>query len=106
MTPGQAVMSRALKEYMGFLTSESVRIVAADPVTRLEALLVRCGGGRFIAPAQDIAHFIGIIEREAGDDCRGETGQFSDYVRDVSVPAGWTPTRGLSFDPTKGVGKP
>jgi len=43
---------------------------------RLELLLVRCGCGRFLCPAQDLDHFMGIIKKEG-----------SDYVRDVSLPA-------------------
>ena len=46
-------------------------------LSRLEPLLVRCGGCRFTAPAQDVAHLIEIIERDGAD-----------YVRDVSFPAG------------------
>jgi len=42
--------------------------------SRLQPLLVRCGSGRFSAPAQDVQHFITIIEREG-----------SDYIRDVSI---------------------
>ena len=45
-------------------------------VSRLEPVLVRCGGCRFTAPAQDVAHLIAIITRDG-----------TDYVRDVSFPA-------------------
>ena len=41
---------------------------------RLLPLLVRCGGCRFTAPAQDVAWLIKAVE-DAGD-----------YVRDVSLP--------------------
>jgi len=41
---------------------------------RLQMVLVRCGNGRFICPAQDVAHFIAIIEKEK-----------SDFVRDASL---------------------
>lgn len=58
-----------------FYTSDDVARIAANPATRLKPLLVRCGGGRFTAPAQDVAHFIELIEA---------TGR--DYVRDVSEP--------------------
>ena len=55
---------------------------------RLCQCVVRCGGGRFVTAAQDVAHFVKCVE--AG----------GDYVRDVSVspqeieraPA-WTPER-------------
>lgn len=83
-------MERARLDRMSFLTAEEVAEIAGDPETRLELLLVRCGGGRFLAPAQDVAHFIGIIEREATYRA-GEGGEGSDYIRDVSIPAGWSP---------------
>ena len=99
METGQEIMARASRERFGFLSSEEVAEIAADPETRLELLLVRCGCGRFLAPAQDVAHFIGIIEREAGDDMALESG--SDYVRDVSVPVGGA----ASFDPLMGLAR-
>ena len=95
MGNGQEIMGRATLERFGFLTDLEVAEIAADPETRLELLLVRCGGGRFLAPAQDVAHFIEIIERDA-ERCEAP-GEGSDYVRDVSVPAGGAP----SFDPVK-----
>lgn len=61
------------KLHHGFITSEMLpEIVKAN---RFERILVRCGGGRFIVPAQDADHFIQIITRER-----------SDYVRDLSFP--------------------
>lgn len=60
----------------GFVTKEDVAMIAACGATRLTMLLIRCGGGRFLAPAQDVDHFITAIEK-SGDD----------YVRDVSFPA-------------------
>lgn len=58
----------------GFVTeAELPHIIKLD---RLFPLLVRCGNGRFTAPAQDLAHFIQAITA-AGD-----------YVRDVSFPVG------------------
>jgi len=63
----------------GFVTETMLpHVIEAN---RLEPLLVRCGGGRFICPAQDVSHFIGLIER------KGITGEGGDYVRDVSFPA-------------------
>jgi hypothetical protein len=69
-------MQRANRECGGFLKEIDVAVIATDPTTRLCMLLVRCGGGRFLAPAQDVAHFIEAIEKSG-----------MDYVRDVSVPA-------------------
>lgn len=62
------------RAHYGFITKEELaRIVEID---RLFPLLVRCGGCRFTAPAQDVEKLIGYVEN-AGD-----------YVRDVSFPAG------------------
>ena len=80
---GELVISRCKREQHGFLKETDVQAIAADPKTRLTLLLVRCGGGRFLAPADQVQHFIGIIEREAGD----KIGPGSDYIRDVSIPA-------------------
>jgi hypothetical protein len=73
---GNAVIARCKRDNGGFVLDTDVALIAADPATRLQLLLVRCGGGRFLAPAQDVAHFIDIIE---------ENGR--DHVRDVSIPA-------------------
>lgn len=58
---------------MGFLVEhkDEELLIQED---RLQPVLVRCGGGRFSCPAQDLKHFIDIINKEG-----------SDYVRDVSV---------------------
>lgn len=56
----------------GFLNSENLK--ALVNIDRFCLVLVRCNGGRFLAPAQHVAHFIAIIERDNRD-----------YVRDVSV---------------------
>lgn len=82
---GAAVLERCQREQGGFLKDLDVALLAADDKTRLTLLLVRCGGGRFLAPAQDVAHFIGIIERDA--DAGKVHGHGGDYVRDVSIPA-------------------
>lgn len=79
--------TRAISDAMhngGFLKLDQIESIAAEPTTRLTPMLVRCGGGRFTCPAQNTLHFIGIIEAHAkafpGD---------SDYVRDVSLSAGF-----------------
>ena len=56
----------------GFLGKEDIPKVVAE--NRLEPCLVRCGGGRFTCPAQDVQHFVDIITAEG-----------SDYVRDVCL---------------------
>ena len=72
---GRDVLEVAVRLACGFLSAADIKVVAADPATRLYPLLVRCGGCRFTAPAQDITALIGYVT--AG----------GDYVRDVSVPA-------------------
>jgi len=74
---GPTALGVARTRYYGFLHADILAAVAADPATRFTLLLVRCGGGRFLAPAQDVPHFMAIIGHEE-----------SDYVRDVSLPAG------------------
>ena len=83
ITPAEKALQEARGRY-GFLTRANVEALAADPDHRLDAVLVRCGGGRFSCPAQDAEHFIALIT----DNPR------ADYVRDVSIPVG-----GGSFDP-------
>lgn len=73
----------------GFLTPAEVEGIAADRRTRLTLLLVRCGKCRFLAPAQDVAHLIALVEsghytgRDEGEGQRPE--EITDYVRDVSL---------------------
>lgn len=73
-TAARKILADAAVDTYGFITSDEdlATIARGLPATQL---LVRCGCGRFIAPAQDVAHFVEIIEREG-----------SDYVRDVSIP--------------------
>lgn len=65
---------KIMDECCGFLTTDQIKTIAETD--RLKKLLVRCGCGRFIAPAQDVMHFIEIIQREG-----------SEHVRDVSLLA-------------------
>ena len=62
-----------LRSTMGFLTTKEdlPRLVAED---RMQPVLVRCGAGRFVCPAQDVQHFVDIITKENRD-----------YVRDLCV---------------------
>ena len=66
----------------GFLTATDLEIIAHHD--RLRMVLVRCGNGRFLTPAQDAKHFMDIIKRDA--ESHGPTDVGSDYVRDVSLP--------------------
>lgn len=92
---GEEIIGRCKRENYGFLTESDVEGIAADPRTRLTLLLVRCGGGRFLAPADQLMHFVRIIERDAAAqsylDRKGvegpKAGPPSDYIRDISIPA-------------------
>ena len=68
-----------IKNRDGFLTEGDPQALANDPRTRLFPILVRCGGGRFTAPAAQVLHFVNIITTEG-----------SDYVRDLSLVADYT----------------
>jgi hypothetical protein len=63
-----------LRDRCGFLNEAEVARLAAHPLSRLWPLLVRCGGCRFIAGAQDVARLSGYVTLGG------------DYVRDVSFP--------------------
>lgn len=67
-------ISQKINDHYGFITSEDLPAVIAED--RLYPCLIRCGGGRLSCPAQDVDHFIAIIEAEG-----------SDYIRDVSLQA-------------------
>ena len=69
---GQLISEKILKDQRGFLKQDQVRALVNE--NRLMPVLVRCGGGRFSCPAQDVEHFIS---------CIGKSGM--DYVRDVSI---------------------
>jgi len=58
---------------MGFTTcvEDEQALLREDP---LQTVLVRCGGGRFVCPIQDLNHFRDIINKDGRD-----------YIRDVSV---------------------
>ncbi len=68
----EKLSKKLMAERFGFVTESEVPTLIAED--RLMLLLVRCGGGRFICPAQDVQHFIDIIKRDG-----------KDYVRDVSI---------------------
>jgi hypothetical protein len=70
----QALRARVIADRFGFVTAEDVAQLAAHPTSRLWQLLVRCGGCRFVAAAQDVAHLITAVEA------------IGDHVRDVAFP--------------------
>lgn len=65
-------IQKLLDEKYGYITDKDIPEIIKE--NRLQQVIVRCGSGRFICPAQDLQHFIGIIEREK-----------SEYIRDVSI---------------------
>ena len=79
MLPGTAkganmttTIQTVINEQHGFIKqSDLPGIIEQD---RLMPCVIRCGGGRFTCPAQDVEHFIAIIERDG-----------QDYIRDVSI---------------------
>lgn len=72
---------REIRQNGGFITEGNLADMTNDQETRLIPVLVRCGGGRFVCPAQNAKHFIEIIERDA------KANEDGDYIRDVSLPA-------------------
>uniref|UniRef100_A0A6M3KJW2 Uncharacterized protein n=1 Tax=viral metagenome TaxID=1070528 RepID=A0A6M3KJW2_9ZZZZ len=66
------LIEKLKREAAGFFSKEDLPEIVKE--NRLQPCLVRCGGGRFSCPAQDVDHFISIIERDK-----------EDYVRDVSL---------------------
>jgi len=67
-----SIIKKALDENMGFITDADLSEVIKE--NRMQLLLVRCGGGRFLVPAQDAKHFIDIVKRDG-----------TDHIRDVSI---------------------
>ncbi len=67
------IQQKVVKQH-GFVLSEDLpEIIEHD---RLTPILVRCGGKRFTAPAQDVEAMIDLVSRDG-----------KDYVRDASIPA-------------------
>jgi hypothetical protein len=74
-------IARTNKALSDKINSQGCCLTSADvpevqKIDRMMLVLVRCGGGRFLCPIQDVQHFINIIGKEK-----------SDYVRDVSFPS-------------------
>lgn len=67
-----SVIQNIKQNNFGFFTSDQIPSIVEED--RLHPCLVRCGGGRFSCPAQDVAHFVAIIGRDG-----------TDYVRDASL---------------------
>lgn len=69
----------------GFLNSDQVAQIAK--IDRGMLLLIRCGCGRMMVPAQDVLHFANIITEHAKLKQEKTGEEFSgDYIRDISVP--------------------
>lgn len=68
------------------LPEQTRQIISID---RQMLLLVRCNNGRFLAPAQDVLHFVNIINEHSAVACaieRSELPKNGDWVRDISLP--------------------
>jgi hypothetical protein len=78
-TPLAELLKRIVKDH-GFLSVATLQDLAK--IDRLRMVLVRCGNGRFLCPAQDVEHFMDIIRRDFDAHNNG-----CDYVRDVALQA-------------------
>ena len=67
-----------IADLCGCITEELVEDLMLHEEGRKLQVLVRCGGKRFICPADCLASMIAAVEADG------------DYVRDVSIPAGHT----------------
>jgi len=79
----QALIARVDADQHGFFRPADIAALSAHPVARLWPVLVRCGGGRFTCPAQNVEHFVAIIEREQSDHVR-DCSMVADYTYDLS----------------------
>lgn len=77
-----SILAAKIEQQCGFITAEDLPAIVG--IDRLMLILVRCNNGRFLTPAQDVSHFLTIIEEhhDLVNDLRK-----TDYVRDVSLPA-------------------
>jgi ribosomal protein S27AE len=66
------IINKIRQEQYGFMSTDDLDVLIEQ--NRLCPVLVRCGNGRFVAPAQDVKTFIKIIQAEG-----------STYVRDISL---------------------
>lgn len=67
-----SIIEKIKKEQMGFITLEQLEVLVEEkPHVQV---LVRCGNGRFVTPAQNVKWFCDIINKEG-----------TDYVRDISL---------------------
>lgn len=69
----EELLKKIKNEQEGFLTPEDIAFLAEHD--RMRMILVRCGNGRFLTPAQNVKWFTEIITEHGGD-----------YVRDCSLP--------------------
>lgn len=73
----QTIIDAARRDRAGFLGPRDIQALGSHPFARLWPVLVRCGGGRFTCPVQDVEHFVQVV---------GASGL--DSVRDVALVAG------------------
>ncbi len=67
-------IERIKKENHVFIASDD-DLAAVVRENRLESLLIRCGDGRLVCPAQDVKNFVKMINNHE-----------TNYVRDISFP--------------------
>ncbi len=76
----QVVESSSIMDFLNSIKKDGY-FLNENNIDKLETInphflvLIRCGNGRLLCPAQNAKHFIQII-----------TNENSDYVRDVSLP--------------------
>jgi len=75
-----SIIKKLLDEKCGFVSDKDLPEVIKE--NRFQQIMVRCGAGRFVCPAQDVQHFVSIIEKEK-----------SDYIRDISIISPGNPFR-------------
>jgi hypothetical protein len=79
---GYDVIYLAKRDRVSFLTEADLRVIATDPNTHGTLILVRCGGGRFLAPADQVEFLVEAIRQAY----KVHGGGY--YVRGYSLPAG------------------
>lgn len=65
---------QTISDHGGWVGWHDLHVLARSDHTRLTPILVRCGGCRFTAPAQDVTTIVNALTA-AGD-----------YLRDMSLP--------------------
>lgn len=81
-------LANKIQSQQFFLDQNDINTLAKHPNTRSLLVLVRCGAGRFLAPADTVHHFATIIGEHATLKAEKDNTEFAgDYIRDYSLPA-------------------